>query len=155
MLCILTPSKPKWIKYSHNKCQDKSALIEKTLKFANSQKAKKKKKNRTKVCNLTKAIKSKVSCRECWCDGIRKNLTSYSKSYLVYVPSFKSINSIFLSRKKSKFKITRSNTFLGIGLDELTEPRDTMKYKPFLKHFTNYFTHVIAVYICVEQNLLL
>ena len=71
--------------------------------------------------------------------------------YLVYVPSFKSINGSSLSRTKydgDSFTPTPSkqlrpnpckwvcgqNTSVGIGLIELTEPSDTLNYKPFFKH---------------------
>ena len=62
-------------------------------------------------------------------------------SYLVYVPSFKSVDSSSLSRKKydgDNFTPTSckwlrgQNTLVGIGLIELTDPSDTLNYKPFL-----------------------
>ena len=56
---VLTPSKINEVIYSHNKCWDKSVLVGKTLKLAKRQKAKKKK-NRTKICYLTKTNKSQV-----------------------------------------------------------------------------------------------
>ena len=64
-------------------------------------------------------------------------------SYLVCAPSFKSINSSSLSRKKyngnsftpSPCKLLRGqNTSAGIGLIELTLLSDTLNYKPFVKH---------------------
>ena len=63
--------------------------------------------------------------------------------YLVCAPSFKSINSNSLSRKKyngDSFTATPcivlrgQNTSVGTGLIELTEPSDTLNYKLFFKH---------------------
>ena len=64
-------------------------------------------------------------------------------SYLVCVPSLKSINSSSLSRKKygggnfsppPRQRLQGQSTSVGIGLTELTEPSDTLNYKLFFKH---------------------
>ena len=63
--------------------------------------------------------------------------------YLVWVSSFQSINSSSLSKKKyngGNFTATlcqplrSQNTSMRICLIELTEPSDTLNYKPFFKH---------------------
>ena len=64
-------------------------------------------------------------------------------SNLVCVPSFKSINSSSLYRKKCdrdnftptpRERLRGQNTFVGISLIELTEPSDTLNCKTFLKY---------------------
>ena len=64
-------------------------------------------------------------------------------SYLVCVPSFKSINSSSLTRKKydsdnftptPRNQVQGQNTSVGIRLIELTELSDTLNCKPFFKH---------------------
>ena len=76
---------------------------------------------------------------------LKKVLLLFAKvlSYLVCVPSFKSINSISLSRKKydgdnftpiPQKQSRGQNTSVGIGLIELTEPSDRLNYKPLFKH---------------------
>ena len=65
-------------------------------------------------------------------------------SYLVCVPSLKSINSSSLTRKKygevisfphsSTITIRNQNKLVGIRSTELTEPSDTRNYKPYFKH---------------------
>ena len=84
-------------------------------------------------------------------------------SYLVCLPSFKSINSRSLSRQKydggisppPRQQLLGQNTSLGRGLVEHNEPLDTLNYKPFFKHCILLFYTYFIVYICVEQNLLL
>ena len=84
------------------------------------------------------------------CDDLSKKCNAIFKkcfwkllSYLACMPSFKSINSSFLSRKTydddnftSTFPkwLKGQNTSVGIALIELTKPSDTLSYKPFLKH---------------------
>ena len=41
----------------------------------------------------------------------------------------------------------------GTGIIELTEPSDTLTYKPIFKHCI--LQTILHIYICVEQNLLL
>ena len=82
-----------------------------------------------------------------------KYITSYSNSsffffffwnllsYLVCMPSFKSINCSYLSRKwcanfiPTSYQLLQDQRMLvGIGLIELTEPSDTFNCMPFYKH---------------------
>ena len=82
-------------------------------------------------------------------------------SYLRYVPSFKSINGSSLSRTKydgdsftptpvSDYDLTpcnwvsNQNTSVEIGIIELTEPSDTLNYKPF---FNSIFFNMLIAYI--------
>ena len=81
-----------------------------------------------------------------------RNVTSYSKcfsqffwkflNYLVCLPSFKSKNSSFLSKKsmmRGNFTLDPRQRLqcqiisVGIGLIELTKPSDTLNYKAFFK----------------------
>ena len=62
-------------------------------------------------------------------------------SYLVCMPSFKSINCSCLSRKwcgnfiPTSYQLLQDQrTSVGIGLIELTEPSYTFNYMPFFKH---------------------
>ena len=77
-------------------------------------------------------------------------------SCLVCVQSFKSINSSSLSRKKYdgiNFTPTISqqlhsqNASLVIGLIGITEPSDTLNYKPFFKHCT--LQTILQVFYCL------
>ena len=79
-------------------------------------------------------------------DDLSKNVTSYSiffllfwkiLSYLVYVPSFKSINRNFLSlffHPCLPQRLRGQNRSAGIGLIEFSLPSDTLNYKPYFKH---------------------
>ena len=85
-------------------------------------------------------------------------------SYLVCVPSFKSINSSSPYRKKydgvnftstPRQRLRCQNTLVEIGLIEFADLSDTLNCKPFKTlHITNYFAGIFTVYICLEQNLL-
>ena len=78
-------------------------------------------------------------------------------SYLICVPSFKLINSSSLSRKKydgNNFTPTPctwlrgQNTLVGIGLIKLSEPCDTLNYKPFFKHcILKTILHIFSLFV--------
>ena len=85
-------------------------------------------------------------------------------SYLVYVTSFKSLNSSSPSKERYDgdnltstldLQLRGQNPSLGVGSIELTDHSYTLSYKPFVKilHFTNYFTRIFIVYVCMKHNL--
>ena len=91
-------------------------------------------------------------------------------SYLVCVPSFKSINSSCLSRNMmgtislppsvSDYvatpckQVSDQNTLVGIGLIEITEPSDTLNYKPFFKHcILKTILHIFLLFIFVWNKI--
>ena len=87
-------------------------------------------------------------------------------SYLVCVASFKSINSSSLSRKKydggnftpsPRQRLQGQNTSVGIMLTELTEPSDTLKYKPFSKHciLQTILNKFFFLYLCGTKSFVL
>ena len=89
-------------------------------------------------------------------------------SYLVCVPSFMSINSSSLSRKKydgDNFTPTPrqntqgKNTSVGIWLIEFTQPSDTLKYKLFFKHCILqtlfFYTYFFCLYLCGTKSFVL
>ena len=75
------------------------------------------------------------------------------------MPSFQSIHSNSVSRKKydeGNFisiihqQLRDQNTSVGIELIELTEPSDTLNYKPFFKHcILQTILHVFLLFIFV------
>ena len=86
-------------------------------------------------------------------------------SYSVCVPSFKSINSCSPSKKRYDgdkltstlgLQLRGQNPLVGVRLIELTDHSYPLSYKPFVKklYFTNYFTRIFIVYICIEHNFL-
>ena len=84
-------------------------------------------------------------------------------SYLVCVPSFKSINSSSLSRKKydgenftatSRKRARDQNASVEIRLIELIEPSDTSNYKSFFKHrILQTILHVFWLFIFVWNKI--
>ena len=74
------------------------------------------------------------------------------------MPSFKSINSSSLSRKKyigGNFthtlcqRLRGQNTLLGIWLIKLTEPSETLNYIPFSKHYIlQFYLYFYCLYLC-------
>ena len=84
-------------------------------------------------------------------------------NYLVCVQSFKSINSISLYRKKYggvnftiilRQRLQGQNTSIGIGLIELTEPSDTLNYKPLFKYcISKSILHVFLFFIFVLNKI--
>ena len=92
-----------------------------------------------------------------------KGFYCFFESYLVRVPSFKSINSSSLSRKKydgdnftptSRKGLRGQNTSVGLGLVELTEPSDILNYKPFFKHYIlQTILHLFLLFIFVWKKI--
>ena len=78
-------------------------------------------------------------------------------SYLVCIPIFKSINSSSLSRKKydgvnftSTLRLQGQIMLVELTSVELSEPSDTLNYKPFFKHcFLQTILHVFLLLIFV------
>ena len=108
----------------------------------NSQKAKKHGKNRTKVYNQTKTSYRYVSCRKFWYVMTSVNIfTSYSSflllllflSYLVCLPSFKSINSSYLFRKKYDWYNFTHTARQPLRGHKLNEPSDTLNCEQLFK----------------------
>ena len=108
------------------------------------------KKNSIKVFSLTKTSKNWVSCTKCWymmtsvkkCNVAFRKISCFLKnfSYLISTPSFKSINSRSLSRKKSI---------------ELTVPSDAMNCKPFFKHCTlQTMLQVLLLFIFISKKII-
>ena len=92
---------------------------------------------------------------------LRKFLLLFQRllKYLVRVPSFESINISSLSRKKyeadiftptPRKRLRDQNNSVGIGLIELTEPSDTLSYKPFFKQcILKTILHAFSLFIFV------
>ena len=87
-------------------------------------------------------------------------------SYLMCVPSVKSLNSSFLSRKKCNGdnvtpnpckQLWGQNTLVGVWLIELTEPSNPLHYKPFFKHcILHTILHVfLLLYLCETKSFVL
>ena len=87
-------------------------------------------------------------------------------SYLIWVPSFKSINSSFLSRKKyggvnltpiPRQQLGGQNTSMETWLTELTESSDISNYKPILNiaFYKGFTTHFYRLYLCRAKSFLL
>ena len=77
---------------------------------------------------------------------------------LVCVPSFESINSRSLSRKKydgdnftpsPRKRLWGQNKSVGIGLTELTKPSDTVNYEPYFKHCILQTVLVVFTYLFI------
>ena len=112
------------------------------LRHWNSQKAEKQRKNRTKVCNVTRTSKSQISCRKCWYLMISlKSITSCSKYFFFFFFSFLKI--LKLLYVCLSIQSIYSNSRFGKMYDGGN----------FTPHCNNYFTHIFTVYICEEQNL--
>ena len=84
-------------------------------------------------------------------------------NYLICLPSFKSINSSSLSRKKydgdnftptTRNRLRGQNMPVGIRLIELTEPSGTLNYKSFFKHcILQTILHVFLLFIFVWNKI--
>ena len=82
-------------------------------------------------------------------------------SYLECMPSFQLIHSNSVSRKKydgvilfpssiSNYEIKLRDVSVGIELIKLTQPSDTLNYKPFFKHcILQTILHVFLLFIFV------
>ena len=104
-----------------------------------------------------------------------KNVTSYSKRFFfAFLKVFKllgmcakSINRSFLSRKKYDWdnitptpgkRLRGQDTLVRIRLTELTEPFDTLNYRPFFKYCilqTYFYTHFSCLYLCGTKSFVL
>ena len=138
----------------------------------NSQKVEKQRKVRTKVCNLIKSSKSRVSCRKFWymmtsvkiSRLTQKFFLLYWKSCIVYVPSFKPINRRSLSISKYG-----GNNFTTLHSPFPSDDEFKIRWLEYswlnlLSHLihwitsyfltsysSNCFTCIFIVFICAEQ----
>ena len=102
---------------------------------------------------------------------IQKAFFAFSKVFMLLSmwPSFKSINSSALSRKKYdgdnftptfRQQLRNQNTSVGIGSVEFTEPSDTWTYKPFFPHcilqtILHIYMYSYGSYLCGTKSFVL